>query len=1117
MDIHTDLHKDTVCTDPNTDSESHCGPVTSLSLSGVTTSTGAGTLNAPSTPNYRFPTVLSWNAGKLKARDDLLLTYMESRDIPSIVTIQEPSSAPPKIWKRSHKVIQAPDLLVYYEPHWIPQIISTEHDSSIIKLTNQNLVVYCVYLRDGSNSAGISSLISSLRPEEQPNFLVIGDLNCLMEEERMNAAGTYLAEHLDTLCILNDWAPTFHRANRRSSMLDYCIGSGTFLKGNCVTLTDLDFSDHCGILYSPNAAASTTSCSTDCPTYKDYFPLRSCNLHRLRDESFLQAFRDRLEQLLATSKFPITDWIVLRKRIISSISSAGIRITGERTLKRSYISPEAKSIIQQRKSLPFRSDEYNAMTKALSRQLRRDRRESWDNFVSSISPTDSPFQLYKRSLGSPRVSSTIDEALATLRSAFENPLPAPQVTPVPPSQVEIRTGLLSFSISDLDTALSACHAGSAPGPDGIPYRLFKAMGPRAKSTLLSIFNQWICSGQIHPAACQRIMIGLPKPDGGVRGLTLCNSILKIYERLLLPSIEGLILPRLPDYQFGFRKGLSSSHQVLRLLSEVQIQRKSHLVLFYDVKKAFDRLDRSILLHELSLLPFDNRILAALHQLLQPVKTRVVLNSDVSDEFTVAGGVPQGGILSPLLFNFYLSRLGSGIDQAKWFAYADDLAVSLSGHLLGDLFEAGVSIHQYVSEFFAARRLEINLSKSGTMLITSRRPRQLMWPPGDELPPKVDTYKYLGCIIDSKLTLKKWCDALVKSIYVRIALIRRLAASKHLSRYQVETLYSSIVRGKLNYAASIWSRSIHAHKVLKAELSGQRVCFGAITRTPLSRIEYESRLTPFSSLILRADLRLYLAIRNRESLADLNETMDSLLNPLFDVSDNELSEPMYELAERTYLYDIGMTPYSVGLPDDSFGEDDILRVSPSKLRRPSRRSFKNELFLSRVRMRWLPTRLWVAWLNIEEPPFCRHCLLPQQYETTSHILSGCSALDYSLLLPYGILTPKSISKHLYDHPDDFSYQNRLLEFYANNALFKLSTVDSLQSSWGPSTPTRSYDLTPSPPPRSRRTKPLQSHPRHRGTKRRRPQEYPSQSPPRRDGFSGPAAFSRALAQGFIPDP
>ena len=1068
----------------------------------------------------RVPSVLSWNAGKLKARDDLILAYMESRDIPSIVAIQEPSLATPKIWKRSHKVIQAPDLLVYYEPQWTAHIMSTDHDSSIIKLVHQNLVVYCVYLRDGSKSVGISNLISSLRPEEQPNYLVMGDLNCVMEDERMNAAGTYLAEHLDSLCILNDWAYTFHRKNRRSSMLDYCIGSGSFLRGTCITLTDLDFSDHCGILYEPTQEAPSSSSTREDLTYKDYFPLRSCNLHRLKDAVFLQNFQDQLEELLSKSQVPITDWLVLRRHIISSLFNTGIRAPGERPHKRRYVSPEARSILEQRKALPFRSDEYNALSKALSRQLRRDRRESWDTFVSSITPTDSPFQLFRKSLGSPRVSGTIEEALSTLRSAFENPLPASKVTPSPPSLVDIRTGTFSFSMSDLDAALSACHAGSAPGPDGIPYRLFKAMGPRAKLSLLSIFNLWICSGQIHPAACQRLMIGLPKPDGGVRGLTLCNSILKIYERLLLPSIESLILPHLPDYQFGFRKGLSSAHQVLRLLSEVQVKRKSHLVLFYDVKKAFDRLDRSILLHELSLLPFDARILAALHQLLQPVQTRVVLNSDVSDEFTVAGGVPQGGILSPILFNFYLSRLGSGIDQTKWFAYADDLAVSLSGHLLSDLFEAGISTHQYITDYFSARRLEINLSKSGTMLISSRRPAQLMWPPEGVLPPRVDSYKYLGCLIDAKLTLKRWCDDLVKAIHVRVAFIRRLAATKHLSRSQVETLYVSIIRGKLNYAASIWSRSIHAQKVIQAELSCQRVCFGAITRTPLSRIGEESRLTPFSTLILRADLRLYLAIRHRPSLANLKDTMDTFLNPLFDVSDNELSEPMYDLAERTYLYDIGMTPYSVGLTDDSFGEKDILRVAPSKKRRPCRRSFRNELFLSRVRMRWLPTRLWVAWLNLDEPAFCRHCLIPQQYETTTHVLSGCPALDYSLLLPYGILSPKSISRYLYDNPEDFSYQNRLLEFYVVNALFKLPATDTQelhQAIDAPPSLKRSADLTPSPPPRPRRIRRTQPPSHSRGIKRRCPPDNHTISPPRHRGFSGPAVFSRALTQGFVPEP
>ena len=90
-------------------------------------------------------------------------------------------------------------------------------------------------------------------------------------------------------------------------------------------------------------------------------------------------------------------------------------------------------------------------------------------------------------------------------------------------------------------------------------------------------------------------------------------------------------------------------------------------------------------------------------------------------------------------------------QIEYYAYADDLDLTISGCDPASLLEAATQVHFYVEQFFDNLRLELNMDKSGTMLVTHLRPYGLLWP--TDLPPRVHEYKYLGCVIDSKLSLK----------------------------------------------------------------------------------------------------------------------------------------------------------------------------------------------------------------------------------------------------------------------------------------------------------------------------------------------------------------------------
>ena len=132
------------------------------------------------------------------------------------------------------------------------------------------------------------------------------------------------------------------------------------------------------------------------------------------------------------------------------------------------------------------------------------------------------------------------------------------------------------------------------------------------------------------------------------------------------------------HQSGFKAGLDTSKNLTRILKE-----KDRKVLFLDLEKAFDRVDRNRLIHILlqkAETKQERLIVNLLAEVLKP--NRIHLGEHAVTD--VRHGVPQGGVLSPALFNVYLHEaltnhpvLEKLIRDNRLLAYADDLAIIIN--------------------------------------------------------------------------------------------------------------------------------------------------------------------------------------------------------------------------------------------------------------------------------------------------------------------------------------------------------------------------------------------------------------------------------------------------------
>ena len=244
-----------------------------------------------------------------------------------------------------------------------------------------------------------------------------------------------------------------------------------------------------------------------------------------------------------------------------------------------------------------------------------------------------------------------------------------------------------------------------------------------------------------------------------RPISALPVISKIFEKLTLYRMESFIDIHsiLSPCQFGFRRGKSTTHAIIKLLSSVitAFHRKQYCVCFFlDLRKAFDTVNHKMLLQKLAHYGFRGQCGEYLQSYFHNRKQYVYLNGHKSDEEHVKTGVPQGSILGPVCFSLFINDLPLAVD-ADTILFADDAAFVISGPSLVELFYRIEKLFRDLNKYLNNNYLVANSSKCKLMMFSSR--------PTHHLPDLVFSggvidwvrdFKYLGLTITNSLSFAK---------------------------------------------------------------------------------------------------------------------------------------------------------------------------------------------------------------------------------------------------------------------------------------------------------------------------------------------------------------------------
>ena len=248
--------------------------------------------------------------------------------------------------------------------------------------------------------------------------------------------------------------------------------------------------------------------------------------------------------------------------------------------------------------------------------------------------------------------------------------------------------------------------------------------------------------------------------------------------------------------------LATTYQWFRMLEE----RKEICAIFFDYRKAFDTVPHKLLLDKLCQFGINEKIILWVANYLTNRQQNVVLNGVMSDSVDVLSGVPQGSVLSPLLFIIYVNDLASlsFSGNSQIVLYADDLVLYRPISTPNEYHILQNDINT-IENWTLSNCLQFNILKCKYMVIYRRRNPEkhnpLLLLNGEPIE-RVETFKYLGILLSTDLSWSRHIDSVCSRAKRILGLLYRQYYN-HVGSEVIKQLYISLVRPHLEYACTVW--------------------------------------------------------------------------------------------------------------------------------------------------------------------------------------------------------------------------------------------------------------------------------------------------------------------------
>jgi hypothetical protein len=290
-------------------------------------------------------------------------------------------------------------------------------------------------------------------------------------------------------------------------------------------------------------------------------------------------------------------------------------------------------------------------------------------------------------------------------------------------------------------------------------------------------------------------------------VALTDLIMKNFERLFGKKLSPEVALHQDPLQFAYSPQLGVEDAVLTLLHHVyqHLDKNNAAVrlLFIDFSSAFNTIPPCKLARLLIDMDVNPYLILWICSFLSDRSQKVRFKTVFSESLVTNTGAPQGCVLSPLLFTLYTSRCRSNNSLCKIIKYADDTVIAglVTKNQDNSFFTS--NIDNFV-DWCDSYHLHLNVKKTKELIIDFGRKNTVFndISINGENVQRVDCYRYLGTIIDNKLSWTENIDALCAKSKKRIYFLRKL------NEFQVDNtilrlFFDSIILSVLSFSLICW--------------------------------------------------------------------------------------------------------------------------------------------------------------------------------------------------------------------------------------------------------------------------------------------------------------------------
>ena len=358
----------------------------------------------------------------------------------------------------------------------------------------------------------------------------------------------------------------------------------------------------------------------------------------------------------------------------------------------------------------------------INNQLPTSHKQSLNNMtdyyqsISSTQPDTSPHQLFNTLMQQQYITIRSNEASAQIH---EN---------------------VDITISDIHNNVKLLYTHSANGPDRLPVLLYKHAPLTLYTNLLRLYNyclkhsvtptKWRCANVTAIYKSQ----GNRNDPSSYRPIAVTNVCSRLFERCIKTHLQSLLSQpvieqsqqlkqRIISQQHGFRTGYSCADHLFDIIHTIEqsvINTKDyHSFAFLDISKAYDRVDINILLNKLWDIGIQGKLWLWIKSFITNRYIRVIDHNVHADYKLLTAGVPQGCVLSPLLFTIYINDISRYIHpMCDLRLYANDTQLNTR--------MPGTQHHRYMHDSLQQltywthiNKITFSEDKSAVMMITSK--------------------------------------------------------------------------------------------------------------------------------------------------------------------------------------------------------------------------------------------------------------------------------------------------------------------------------------------------------------------------------------------------------------